>query len=106
MTKMKIYTHEEVLDNLIGKKGTPARDAHDQRIQEFIIGEAIKSTRKEQHLTQAQLGELLGVNKSEVSRIEKGKNLTFATIVKVFKALGAKTASLDLGAGFGKVALW
>ena len=47
----------------------------------------------------------MGVQEAQVSKIESGRSITFATIVKAFKALGVKTASLDLG-GMGRVALW
>ena len=66
---------------------------------------AIKETRQKQQLTQKQLGELVGVQEAQISKIESGKSITYSTIVKVFKALGAKTASLDLGS-LGRVALW
>jgi len=42
-------------------------------------------------MTQAQLGELIGVKKAQISKIEN--NLTdarFETILKVFRALNAK----------------
>lgn len=69
------------------------------------FGEAIKATRIKQHLTQDQLGALVGVQKAQISKIESGKSITYATIVKVFKALGATTASMDLG-HLGRVVLW
>ncbi len=66
---------------------------------------AIKQTRQQQNLTQKQLGEHMGVQEAQISKIESGKSITYATIVRAFKALGAKTASLDLGT-MGRVALW
>ena len=74
-------------------------------IDAYKIGEAIKQTRHQQNLTQKQLGELMGVQESQISKIESGKSITFSTIVRAFKALGASTASLDLGS-LGRVALW
>lgn len=106
---MKLYTQQEMLDKYVGKKGTAERDDFDAKVsaevETYKIGEAIKSTRKQQNLTQKQLGELVGVQESQISKIESGKSVTFATIAKVFKAMGAKTASLDLG-NLGRVALW
>lgn len=69
------------------------------------IGNFIKDTRKKQGLTQDQLGERIGVKKAQVSRMENGSHLTLPTIEKTFKALGADTAHLDLGA-LGRVKLW
>lgn len=106
---MKLHTHDEMLDTVIGHKGTNRRDDFDARLKAEIdaykIGEAIKQTRHQQNLTQKQLGELMGVQESQISKIESGKSITFSTIVRAFKALGVKTASLDLGT-LGRVALW
>ena len=50
----------------------------------------IKSVRKKRNLTQKQLGELIGVQKSQISKLERStKNVTIETILKVFKALKA-----------------
>ncbi|MBO7606308.1 MAG: helix-turn-helix transcriptional regulator [Paludibacteraceae bacterium] len=53
-------------------------------MNEFLIGEAIRQAR---HLTQEQLGELVGVKKAQISKIENGCNVTFNTIMRLFKAL-------------------
>ena len=42
MEEMKLYTHEEILDRVIGTKGTPAREKYETDINNFLIGEAIK----------------------------------------------------------------
>lgn len=106
---MKLYSFEEVLDEQLGKVGTPQRDEHERKVQEALhtyrIGEAIKAERLKQHLTQEELGEKVGVQKSQISRLEKGYNITIPTMSRVFKALGISTATLDLGVA-GKVALW
>lgn len=102
---MKLYTHEEMLDETFGVKGTPKRDKFEKDIQDWLIGEAIKQTRKKQRLTQKQLGELMGVQEAQVSKIESGKSVSFSTIVRAFKAMGAKAATLDMEP-LGRVALW
>lgn len=102
---MKFYTHEEMLDKYFGPKGTPRREKYDKELEDFLIGEAIKKTRLQQNLTQKQLGELVGVKEAQISKIESGKSVTWSTIVKVFKAMGADSGVLDLGE-MGRVALW
>lgn len=100
---------EEVLDEHFGPMGTPERDAHETRVAEAVhaynIGEAIRKARIEQNLTQEELGERIGVKKSQISRLEKGNSITIPTMSKVFRALGIMTATVDLGK-IGKVALW
>ncbi len=88
---MKTYTFDEVKDKYLGKKGTEKREKYEYELRLELIGQAIKRARKERNLTQSQLGELVGVQKAQISKIEN--NLTdarFETILKVFKALNAK----------------
>ena len=47
----------------------------------------------------------MGVKKSFISKIESGKGIAYSTIMRAFKALGAETATLDLGK-LGRVPLW
>lgn len=105
MEQMKLYTHEEMLDRVIGVRGTPEREKYEDDINNFLIGEAIKRTRESKNLTQEQLGELMGVKRAQISKIESGKSINFSTIVRAFRAMGVKSANLDLGS-LGKVALW
>jgi len=88
---MKTYTFDEVKDELIGKVGTPRRDLFEYELQMDLIGSAIKQARQERNLTQEELGELVGVKKAQISRIEKNtSNVTMDTLLKVFTALKAK----------------
>jgi DNA-binding XRE family transcriptional regulator len=88
---METYTLDEVQDRLIGKKGTPERDKFEYELQMDMIGEAIKQTRKERNLTQEELGKLIGVQKSQISRIESNaSNVIIDTLMRVFNALQAK----------------
>lgn len=102
-------TLEELKDRNLGKVGTPERDAYEREVREAIqsykIGEAIRKARLSQHLTQEQLGERIGVQRAQISRLEKGSSISFASMIRVFKALGVASATLDLE-NVGKVALW
>lgn len=104
---MKVYSFEEILDEDLGKIGTPERDAFEADVQADIrayhIGEAIRQARKGKHLTQEQLGRLMGVQRAQVSKIESGKNLNFATIARAFKAMGIPA---DLSFSGVSLALW
>lgn len=104
MEEKKFYTQEEVKDILIGKRGTSERDNYESELNLFLVGEAIKRTRLDKNLTQEDLGKLIGVQKAQISRIENGKNLTLATVIKIFKALGVN-ARLEIEDSGYKVAL-
>ncbi|MCU4175110.1 helix-turn-helix transcriptional regulator [Marinilabiliaceae bacterium N1Y90] len=85
---MKMMTLDELKDKHIGKVGTIERDDYEFELKVEILGEMIKSVRKERQLTQEQLGELVGVNKSQISKLERNtKNVTIETVLKVFRAL-------------------
>jgi ribosome-binding protein aMBF1 (putative translation factor) len=109
MAQMNLTPIEDVLDKKLGKKGTPVRDSFEAEVKESLhsyrIGEAIKKARLQQNLTQEELGERIGVKRSQISRLEKGYSITIPTMSRVFKALGVNTASMDLGIA-GKVILW
>ena len=85
---MKFNTNDEMIDKYIGVKGTPERESFDADVEAALIGASIKNARKANNLTQAQLGERVGVQPAQISKIESGRNLTISTIVKVLKALG------------------
>jgi len=88
---IKTYTLDELKDKHLGKIGSEKRDQYEYELRLDLLGEVIKRTRKERHLTQTELGELIGVQKSQISRIERNaKNVTIETILRVFKALKAK----------------
>jgi HTH-type transcriptional regulator / antitoxin HipB len=97
--KMKMYPFEEILDEQFGKIGTPRRDQFEHEVNMGVMGYMIKTARKKRNLTQEQLGELVGVQKAQISKLENSANsATLDTITKVFKALKAEirfTVKLD-----------
>lgn len=110
MAKMNLTPANELVDEIWGKVGTPERDAMEIQLKEelnaYFIGEAIRKARMEQNLTQAQLGERIGVQRSQISKLEKGKSvITLPVMGRIFRALGIRSGILDLG-NSGKVALW
>ena len=91
INKLKIYTLEEAKNKHLGNIGTEKRDKYEYELRLDLLGEMIKQTRKERNLTQSELGEMIGVQKSQISRIERNaKNVTIETILRVFTALKAK----------------
>ncbi len=89
--EIKMYSLSEMKDEVIGKIGTPERDRYEYELSMELLGRMIKTARKERNLTQNQLGELVGVKKSQISKLESSANsATIDTIIKVFKALKAE----------------
>jgi HTH-type transcriptional regulator / antitoxin HipB len=89
--KFKTVSLDTMIDKHIGKRGTEKREAFENELRIDLLGEAIKQARQQRNLTQEQLGDLVGVQKAQISKIENSvKNARFETILKVFNALGAK----------------
>lgn len=106
---MKTYTFDEVKDELLGKVGTSERDEHERKVTDavnaFRLGEVVRERRLDQNLTQEELGRRMGVKKSQISKLERGDDMSLRSMRRVFRALGVESATLDLGAA-GKVTLW
>jgi DNA-binding XRE family transcriptional regulator len=84
------FTLDEVKDELIGPKGTARREIYEFELRLDVLSETLKKVRKQRKLTQSELGKLVGVQKAQISKLEKSpKNVTIETIVKIFKALNA-----------------
>ncbi len=87
-----IITLDQRLDRVYGLPGTPKRDAFDAGVELALVGEAIKQARTSQGLSQAQLGERLGVGKAQISKLENNvRDARLSTIERVFRALGMKS---------------
>jgi DNA-binding XRE family transcriptional regulator len=90
-TAIKSYSLTEMKDKYIGKTGTVDREEYEYELNMEVLGRMIKTARQERNLTQEQLGELVGVQKSQISKLESSTNsATIDTILKVFKALKAE----------------
>ena len=85
------FSLEEITDKYIGRKGSPKRDAFENELRLDLLGEALRQTRRNRKLTQEELGKLVGVQKSQISKLENNiKNARFETVLKVFKALNTR----------------
>lgn len=110
MAKINLTPLSTVIDEVWGEKGTPKRNAMEEQLKEevnsYSLGEAIRKARLAQNLTQDELGKRVGVQRSQICRLESGRtNITIPVMSRVFQALGIATATLDLGVA-GKIALW
>ena len=89
--ELKMYSFDQIKDEFIGEVGTEKRTHYEQELQLEILGEMIRKVRLERNLTQEELGKLVGVQKSQISRLESNaSNVTMDTLMKVFTALKAK----------------
>lgn len=88
---MKTKSFDDVFDFNLKKEEIKKSEIFEQELRSDQIGLAIKKARKQQNLTQEQLGEIVGVKKAQISKIENAENdIRFTTILRVFEALHAK----------------
>jgi len=89
--KIKSYSLAEMKDKYIGEVGTTERDEYEYELRMDVLGKMIKTARLERNLTQEELGKLVGVQKAQISKLERSANsATIDTVIKVFKALKAE----------------
>jgi DNA-binding XRE family transcriptional regulator len=85
---MKELSFEEVKNMRIGKIGTPARDKYEVEAESIILAAKIKQVRKQKGMNQDELGVLIGVKKSQISKIETNpQDMKLSTIMRIVKAL-------------------
>lgn len=84
---MMSVSHDEVMADL-----TPERRARIQAKAKEIFEEemTLRDLRVVQHLTQARLAELLGVEQESVSRMERRADMLLSTMISYVEAMGGK----------------
>ena len=88
---MKGIRLDELVEKNYGKIGDPKRNNFEQELRIELIQEEIKKLRKENNLTQEQLGNMIGVQRAHISKLENNsQNVTIGTLMKVFNALNAQ----------------
>ena len=91
MKKTNYKRFEDLENKYFGESGTPEREEYEFDLKMELIGEKIKQLRIQNNLTQSQLGELVGVKRAQISKLEHGNHSSsVSTIMKVFQAMRAK----------------
>ncbi len=70
--EFEIHDLSAELEKEFGKYGTPERAEFDERAYAFYTGQIILDARKSEKVTQRELANRLGVDKSYISKIENG----------------------------------
>jgi len=81
-----ITTLDEILDNKYGKRGVEKREKWEQEFEAFRLGILIEEARKKLGMTQEELAEKCGTNKSYISRIENNaSDIRLSTLMKIIQ---------------------
>lgn len=85
----QIQNYSKVLDTKYGADGTKQRIAFEEEAYSYYTGQILEEARKKAHLTQSELAERIGTDKSYISRIENGKTEPkVSTFFRIVNALG------------------
>jgi len=75
---------DQLLNEEIGEIGSKKREKFETGYESFKLGVLIREARKEKGLTQEQVAELSGTNKSYISKLEKDlKDIRFSTLQRI-----------------------
>ena len=92
--EFKTTPSDELISRDLGAPGTAERDNFDTKVKAAAIGWQLKELRQQRNMTQQQLADKVGIDKTQISKIEKGsRNLTIETIARIVHSLGG---SFDL----------
>lgn len=67
-----VHSMDDVLDQLYGKVGSTEREEFRKEASAYYFGQIISKARRHENMTQTELAEKVGTDKSYISRIEKG----------------------------------
>ena len=75
---------DQFVNEKIGKRGTKNREEFETEYDTFKLGVLIQQAREGKGLTQEQLAELAGTNKSYISKLERNlKDIRFSTLQRI-----------------------
>lgn len=84
-----IYDVSAMLDEVLGKEGTPEREKNRDKAWEEYNAQILLDARKNAGITQAELAKRIGANKGYISRIERGLTIpTVSTLYRIAAAMG------------------
>jgi DNA-binding XRE family transcriptional regulator len=85
-TKSNITTLDQIFDKKYGKKGQPKREQWEQQFESFRLGVLLEEARTKLGMTQEELAEKCGTNKSYISRIENNSSdIRLSTLMKIIQ---------------------
>lgn len=80
-----------IVQNHDNKDKKPSSYSLDVPLEKGVISRIIKALRNLRNYSQTRLGRILGVQKTQISKLEKGEaNITIGTMMRVFTALKAR----------------
>lgn len=86
MKKKNLTSLSDFIEEKVGPKGSKKREQYDRGFEAFKLGVLIQQARQDKGLTQEQVAELAGTNKSYISKLEKDlKDVRFSTLQRIIE---------------------
>jgi len=84
--KKNLTTLAEFIDQEVGTQGSPEREEFEKGYEAFKIGVLIQQAREDAGLTQEELAQRSGTNKSYISKLENNlKDIRFSTLKRIIQ---------------------
>jgi ribosome-binding protein aMBF1 (putative translation factor) len=79
----------ELLAKQVGEKGTTSREEFDAKARAWYYGEILRDRRKSLGMTQKELAEKVGRERTYINRVEKGEtDMQLSSFLRIADALG------------------
>jgi ribosome-binding protein aMBF1 (putative translation factor) len=91
---MQTYNVSEELNRTFGAPGSESRKQAEEQAWEEYNAQILLDARKESGMTQSELADKIGTDKSYISRIERG--LTIPSISTFYRMVSAMGLSVEL----------
>lgn len=88
-SKPKLSSFSDKLVKEHGEYGSPEREAFQAKALSWYYGEILRDRRKQLNITQKELAERIGKERSYISKIEKGEtDMQLSSFLRIATALG------------------
>lgn len=91
---MQTYNVSEELNQIFGVPGSESRKEAENQAWEEYNAQILLNARKESGMTQSELAEKIGADKSYISRVERG--LTIPSIATFYRMVSAMGLTVEL----------
>jgi len=87
----KLHDTSAILDRKYGMRGTATRTAFEEKAYAAYYSEILKDRRKELKITQQQLADQVGKDRSYIAHIERGQtDMQISSFIRISNALGIR----------------
>ncbi len=83
----KSISAKELLSKRFGEEGTESRTKFKETAFAYYFGEILRNRRKELHMSQEELAQLVGKKRPYISRVENGEDIQLSNFAQIASAL-------------------